>query len=257
MNDSLRQLLRTLVGPLMLFAMLASAPAQAATLSLLAGTLAEGDQNIGYPLNLDLFKQAPMRYQQVYSTGVFQGLSGAFDITAIAFRTDGLVGNRFSTVLQNVRIDLSTTSRVEGGLDMVYESNVGADRRTVFSGALSVTSAAAVTAAGSRALDVVINFSSPFRFHAGSGSLLLDIFNYGGGLTSQLDAIGAAGDGMSRLFGAVGAVAATKQDSTGLVTQFTMTAVTVPVPPAIYLLLSAVAGLLLMVPRRRSVTVRG
>jgi len=257
MNDSFWQQRRTLMVPILLLVMLASAPARSATVSVLAGTLGEGNANIGYPLNPSMFKKGAMRYQQIYSAGIFSSLSGIYEINSIAFRTDGDVGNRFPRTSLDVQISLSTTSRAVDGLDNSFDNNIGADRTTVFAGSLSISSAHALTSSGSRALDVVINFTSPFRYRIGSANLLLEIFNYSGGLTSQLDAISSGADGMSRLLAYDVSSTADKQDSTGLVTQFTMTAVTVPLPPGIYLLLTAAGGLLLMAPRRRVAAARG
>jgi hypothetical protein len=253
MTETVRQLPRTVV-PLLLAA-LASGPAQAATVSLLAGTVAEGDANVGYPLNTALFNGGAMRYQQIYSDSLFASLNGVYEINAIAFRTDGTQGNSFASTTLDLRIDLSTSSAAVNGLDMIFGNNVGNDRTTVFNGPLSLSSAHALTASGSRAFDVVINFTSPFRFTAGTGSLLLDIFNYSGGLTSQLDGISAGGDGMSRLFAYDLSPRAGRQDSTGLVTEFRLTTAPVPLPAAFQLLLTAVGTLLLIAQRRTAMAV--
>jgi hypothetical protein len=249
------QRFRTLRVPMLLLAMLFAAEARAATVTVLAGTLTEGNANIGFPLNATLFRQIPMRYQQVYSAGYFAHLSGDYAITAIAFRTDGAVGRSFATTLADIRIDLSTTSAKVDALDMTFGANVGDDVQTVFDGALSISSAHRLTTDNAREFDVVIRFSRPFRFTVGSGNLLLDIFNYSGGLTSQLDGTKQPGDGMSRLLGddvANGRL----RDSTGLMTQFTMEPIATPVPGAVYLLLGPFAALL-MAARRRGAVAQG
>jgi hypothetical protein len=114
----------------------------------------------------------------------------------------------FASTLSSVRIDLSTTSVNSSTLGLTFASNVGADNTTVHNGALSLSSTA--TGPGPRPFDVIITLATPFVYDPSAGNLLLDVRNFGGGLTTQFDAVGPGTIGTNRVW------ANNVNDSTGL-----------------------------------------
>lgn len=108
------------------------------------------------------------RYQQVYAGSQV----GSGSISQIAFRP------KFDafppTVIPNVTITLSTTSRAVTGLDTTFANNVGADVKTVFLGDLTLSSAGG-SFGGPDPFDIVIPLQTPFVFNPTGGNLLLDV----------------------------------------------------------------------------------
>lgn len=220
------------------------AGARAATVLIAgAGAGTEGDYNSGYPFNTSLFRGGSMRFQQVYGANEFAALPGPQYLTTIAFRADGAYGEQFAAVAIDLRIDLSTTPAGADGLSPTFADNIGPDRRTVLAGAITLSSAATAVAGGTRFFDIVLALTDPFLFDPARGNLLLDIRSYGTTTTTQMDAVNVRADGLSRVvahdaYATVGAA-----DTVGLVTQFTFQPQPVPLPPALCLLVPALAVL--------------
>ena len=196
------------------------------------------------------------RYQQVYGSTHFGALSGPELITQIAFRPDGSQGAFGPHSFGNVEIKLSTTSAVPDLLSSTFANNVGADETTVYSGALSLSSAA--TGSGPLDFDVIITLQTPFLYNPTLGNLLFEFVNFSGDsfTTFALDADNTANNGVSRLFGETPTSTNGQLSSTGLVTQFTTQSnpvVAVPEPSTFLLFASGLGGLL-AVRRRRSQT---
>src|SRR5438874_808260 len=138
-----------------------------------------------------------VRYQQVYAASEFPTIP--ILITGIAFRPNYLIapthdlGVPFSTVLSNVQIDLSTTTKAPGGLSVTFANNVGSDVTTVRSGALPLSSSFTGPPCGGQGycgpknFDIVINFTTPFLYNPQQGNLLLDVRNFGGGASNVFD----------------------------------------------------------------------
>jgi hypothetical protein len=180
----------------------------------------------------------------VYASSEFP--AGVDQITQIAFRPDAGSGAAFSSTLSNIQIDLSTTSAAPDGLSTTFASNVGADDTTVFSGSLSLSSAFTGPAGGPKAFDIIINLTTPFFYHPGAGNLLLDVRNFGGGITTVFDAQATTGDGISRVLSlpVFGVDADTGVvDTLGLVTRFTVSSASVPEPATPALLGIGLAGI--------------
>jgi PEP-CTERM motif len=253
LNKSIRMTMKTnalkLIASLVVCGLAASAQAQ----TLVAPgnlTSTEGDSNNGFPFNIQVQSLSSQRYQQVYDASLFSSLpAGGVEITGIAFRVDDSFGNSFSSTLPDIQLDLSTTSAGESTLSTTFASNVGGDDKIVFAaGPLSLSG----TGGGSpNPFDVIINFSQPFAYNPANGNLLLDVHNFGGGLTTQFDATDISGDGMSRVttyIGQdVGSATANLSDSNGLVTEF----IYQPVPEPTTLALAGLSGLSLLLFRRQ------
>jgi hypothetical protein len=194
----------------------AGSPAQPSNTVVVPNSLAgvEGSTGNSYPFNIGLTNT--MRYQQVYGASEFGALpvGGAF-ITGIAFRSDAGWGS-FSATLPAVQINLSTTPKAPDGLSATFGNNVGNNDTIVFSGALTLRSAASGSPA---AFDILIPFSTAFFYNPGGGNLLLDVRNSGGGTSSQFDAVSTAGDSVSRLDNLVNSTTG-GADTLGLVTEF-------------------------------------
>lgn len=223
------------------------AAAHAATV-LIAGASAgtDGNYNSGFPFNTSLFGGGSMRLQQVYEAGEIAALPGPQYLTTIAFRADGAHGNGFAAVTLDLRIDLSTTLLDADNLSPTFTENIGPDRHTVFEGAITLSSSATALAGGAKVFDIMLALADPFLFDPARGNLLLDIRSYGTTTTTQMDAVNARADGLSRVVARDVRATAGAADTVGLVTRFTFQPQPVPLPPAIWLLatsLVALAGL--------------
>jgi hypothetical protein len=136
--------------------------------------------------NLYPFNGAPIRYQQVVSATEFSG--GAGWINQIVLRPDASSGAAFSETLTNVQINLSTTKTPINGMSKTFAKNVGSDETIVWQGALPLSSAFSGPGGGPMAFDIVINLQTPFFYDSTQGNLLLDVRNFSGGSTTQMDA---------------------------------------------------------------------
>jgi hypothetical protein len=197
-------------------------------------TATEGNSNNAFPF--DIGDGASMRYQQVYGASDFSAvpMGGGF-ITQIAFRPDADGGAAFSSTLPSIRIDLSTTTAAVDGLGTTFADNVGANDTIVYGGAsgapLSLSSAFTGPAGGPKDFEILVNLTTPFFYNPAAGNLLLDVRNFGGGMTTAFDAVDTLGDSVSRASTNVSDVnssSADFTDSLGLVTRFTFQAVPEP-----------------------------
>jgi hypothetical protein len=204
----------------------------------------EGASNNGFPFNLaNAGGGSSMRYQQVYTSADFSALTAPSLITAILFRPDAQTGAAFSSTLSNVTIDLSTTSATPSTLSSTFANNVGANNTVVHTGSLSLSSAFTGPAGGPKAFDIVINLSTPFLYDPAAGNLLLDVTNFGGGATTQFDAVPVGDAHVNRVWVTNSTSAATGTvdgGSAGLVTEFQFTSA-VPEPSALLLLGTCIA----------------
>jgi len=149
--------------------------------------------------------------------------NGAGWITQIALRPDAPSGAAFSETLPSVAIYLSTTNRPYNNLSKTFATNIGTDVTNVYTGALRLSSAFSGPDAGPKDFDIVITLQTPFWYDPSAGNLLLDVANYSGGRTTQLDAQDAP-DTTSRIWSLdVSSPKATGSDpfpSVGLVIRF-------------------------------------
>jgi len=189
---------------------------------------AEGNTDLGYPFSV----AGTMRYQQVYNASQFGAIpSGGELITQIAFRPDGIYGYGFTHTIGNIQIDLSTTAGAPGSLSLTFANNVGVNDKTVFNGALTLSSADTGPAGGPRNFDILIPLATPFFYNPAAGNLLIDIRNFsdgnsGGTIIPELDAAVGAASQMGRVWAldanATAASFPSWQDTVGMVTAFTV-----------------------------------
>jgi hypothetical protein len=235
------------------FLVLATAATGATLVVPGANTAVEGATNNGLPFNIGLFNFSTIRYQQVYDSSEFP--SGTILITGMRFRPDSIVGDAFAAVLPDVDIYLSTTSASAGALSSIFADNLGADNTMVLTGTIALSSAA--TGAGPRDFDIEFLFTTPFSYNPANGNLLLDVFNFGGGTTTQFDAIStsavtarvfsSAADGVNDAEGGA-------PSRLGLITQFIYErASDEPVPePSTYLMMAGGLAAISLLRRRNS-----
>ena len=221
----------------------------------------EGNGHYGFPFNLDPFGILSQRYQQIFGASEFASVSGLFLITKIAFRADSDTqlfffpdgqpfSGPFSSTIANIQINLSTTSKAPGGLSVNFAENVGSDNTVVYSGALLLSSAFTGPMQGPKDFDIVITLQTPFAYDAAAGNLLLDVRNFSGGSTRQFDAHLAFSNPISRAFtlgsdvnSPVATIAEASGTSlSGLVTQFTVSSVSVSLADKAVELAKSVVG---------------
>jgi hypothetical protein len=141
------------------------------------------------------------RYQQVFDSSQFAALPQPELITEIAIRPDAQFGTAGTVSFSNVMLSLSTTSAAPDALSSSFAANIGADATTVYSGALTLTTANTGPAAGPRDFDVVISFLVPFLYDPSAGNLLLEFRNFGTRTGGNIfDATNVLGDGTSRVY---------------------------------------------------------
>jgi hypothetical protein len=146
----------------------------------------DGPDNGGYPFNIEPFFLSSLRYLQLFPADEFTGVPIA--ITGLAFRPDREHGGPFKSVLPNVQISLSTTSRQPDELRARFADNIGADETVVHTGPLLLSGSFSGPHRGPLAFDIVIPFTAPFLYDPRNGNLLLDVRNFSGGSTTQFDA---------------------------------------------------------------------
>ena len=200
------------------------------------------------------------RYQQVYNGASF-GFTGPQLITQITFRPDATYGTAFSTTIPNIQIDLSTSSKTAGNLSTTFANNVGADDTVVFgSGSLALSSSFTAGLGNTKAFDIIINLATPFLYDPSMGSLLMDVrlkdsgyaspVHYFDTQTSSLDGIARVSTGNAGNYLNTVADPMTS-DTSGLVTQFSFSAVPEPGSYACLAGLSALGIMSLSVRRNR------
>lgn len=203
---------------------LPTASAYAQNLSLvvpssLAAT--EGSDNNSYPFNLYPVEVSSMRFQQVYSAAQF-GIH-RLRITALRFRPDSEQGSSFFSFIDDVQIRLSTTPMAVDSLSTTFAANVGSDDMIVYPRQnLTLSSDFTGSALGPMTFDVGMVLNNPFIYEPTGGNLLLDVRTFACTAdTVVLDATGAGGDSLSRVYALDVNAATGTADTLGLITQFT------------------------------------
>ena len=163
----------------------------------------------------------PINYQQVYDASGFT--SGAVDIAGLRFKvSQDIHGRAFGPTPISLIVDLSTTSITPSTITGDFAANRGANDQVVFSGTTQLSSA------GGNVFDVLIPFTTSFRFDPSVGNLLVGL-NVTSGTTNVPFEAGNSSLLGRNFFG-------NPQSGYGLATQF----VTTPVPePETYALMFA------------------
>jgi hypothetical protein len=177
-----------------------------------------------------------VEYQQVYGAGLFPG---AISITGLTFFNNNFVPGSIADA--NYAISFSTTAAAVNGLSATFANNLGSDNQVFFSGALGglIGPANQFTLTG-----------TPFTYNPALGNLLLTVTSDGTGMNFSvfLDFLSNAPAGtFSRAYSFdTSGVARNLENDTGLVTEFTYSAVVsaVPEPASLFLLGSALLAIL-------------
>lgn len=131
------------------------------------------------PAPLRFYGNSGSRVQQVYDSSFF---SGPLQIDGLSFRAfpgaapSGFFSNSVSVSDILVRLSTTAVSANEASGSQpsaTFASNLGADLTTVFSGPLTLTTAA--TGVGPQPFDYTINFDTAFMYDPSGGNLLLDV----------------------------------------------------------------------------------
>jgi len=144
-----------------------------------------------------------LRIQEVYGSANFPP-DTAMWITELCYRPDLVFGNAFNTTVNDIQINLSTTSRNPDALSFTYAQNVGPDDTVVFDGMLQISSQFTGLPGGPRDFDIRIPLTTPFLYDPGAGNLLVDIRNFSGSGASLLSGQRITGDSASRTAGGLG-----------------------------------------------------
>ena len=137
-----------------------------------------GPGNAQGPAPFNYYGSAGSHVQEIYASRLF---AGPVSIDGFSFRAyPGAAPSFFfgNTVnISNAVIRLSTTQAgadESGSLPSAdFADNLGMDATTVYSGALTLTTAA--TGMDPQPFDYTVNFSTPFLYNPGAGNLLLDV----------------------------------------------------------------------------------
>lgn len=185
----------------------------------------EGNANNSIPFN-NFFSAIGIRYQQVFAAREFTSIDIKPQwITQIAFRPNGgLADSAFSSTIDKLLINLSTSKSGPDALSKTFEDNVGSDATTVYSGSLFLSSADTGPSGGPKDFDIIIDLQKPFLYDPNQGNLLLDVRTFSYSKTASFDAEKTFGDSISRVYSFdPNASIADVADTTGLVTKFTTT----------------------------------
>lgn len=210
-----------------------------------------------------------IRTQLVYDASLFGAVSTPQLITAIQFRPIDPAGGIFGTTLDvsDVRLQLSTTQRSDENrnpLSTTFADNIGADVTTVYTGPLSLTTSSTLLANGTRAFDYTITLQNGFVYDPSAGNLLLDTLVPTGesirgngffGAFPRFDTTSQVNDGIFSVRNITsGSATMGTLATSGPVTRFVTTDVTVvPEPSSITLVGVAAVSLLLGKRLRRRV----
>lgn len=182
----------------------------------------EGNANNSYPFNIfPVFNiGGELRLQQVYNASQFG--THRLMVTGLEFRPDGTQGTGFSSFIDDIQINLSTTASSADNMNASFAANLGADNAIVVPRSnLVLTSNLLGLPLGPKDFDIHIELTTPFVYRPTLGNLLLDVRVYKSlADTTVLDAERTTGDSVSRLYATSVGAANGARDTLGLVTRF-------------------------------------
>lgn len=242
-------------------------PAAATVFTILPGGFENQGGGFQGPAPLRFPGGGGSRSQLVYESSLFGDFDGPRSITGLDLRTfPGIAPSLFfgnSVTASNVVIRLSTTARGDEGnpLSTTFATNVGADEAVVFSGRLTLTTAANGSLPVSP-FDYSIDFATPFTFDPDLGNLLIDVLvpsdatvapNVGFGFLT-FDTVNALNDGVFSVINLTsGGAAAGTQSTAGPIVRLRSEALpeTVAVSEPALLSLFGIGAMGLALRRRR------
>jgi hypothetical protein len=180
---------------------------------------------------------APLRYQQLYESRLFEHILSPIIITEIAFRPDALFGTDLSAMISDISMSMSTTHLNEfslSGTDL--DSNLGSGNIEVMP-RRSLFVSTSVAGGTPKAFDFVITLDQPFVFDPAAGNLLIEVNNFSAEKlrdtfsSGHLDASESIGDGLARAWSFLPTAPGFGTDSWALVTRFSYARV--PEAPAL------------------------
>ena len=226
-----------------------------------------GTGNAQAPTPFNYYGSTGSQVQQIYASSFFPV---AELISGFSFRAyPGAAPSVFfsnSVDISDVVIQLSTTSAgadESGSLpSTTFADNLGGDTTTVFSGALTLTTAA--TGIGAQPFDYTVTFSTPFLYNPSAGNLLLDITIPSGATVSgsgfgflTFDTVNTIDDGIYSVVNIGDGEAASGTLSTaGAITAFSASPAAVP-EPGTWLTMITGFGILGLAMRKRRATAEG
>jgi len=179
----------------------------------------EGDSANAFPFNIGRYgSPTSQRYQQIYAPNQFSGLGGT--ISQIRFRADATSGQAFPPTNMNVDIYLGYAATTTTNPSPTFANNIGPQYTMVYSGSLTLSSAA--TGGPPHNFDIIVDVQDSFSYDPAVGPLLLDVFMYSRPYTTYFDASSASQNATARIYasGSVSDPSGTVGYNYGLVTMF-------------------------------------
>ena len=200
-----------------------------------------GTGNAQAPTPFNYYGSSGSQVQQIYASSFFPGEEL---ISGFSFRAyPGAAPSFFfsNTVnISDVVIQLSTTSAgadESGSLpSATFADNLGSDATTVYSGALTLSTAA--TGIGAQPFDYTVTFSQPFLYDPADGNLLLDVTIPSGAKVSgsgfgflTFDTVNTIDDGIYSVVNiSSGSASSGTLSTAGAITSFVVSPVAAPEP---------------------------
>jgi hypothetical protein len=193
-----------------------SVPLNAATV-----TFESSQGNNGFPFNIDGANLPSQHYQQIYSATPFG--TSSVSITGLSFRPfrDSRSTAFGPSTLPSISISLGYSPTTYLTPSSTYASNI-TGAKSVRSGPLTLSSS------GGAAYDILVPIGA-FTYDPTLGDLVVDIFNNGGGTTTQFE-FGAGLFSRVYSYSDPNGSSGTIQVGRGLATQFTTSAIAAAVP---------------------------
>jgi hypothetical protein len=124
-------------------------------------------------------------------------------IRELRFRPSAVHGQAFSTVISNLQINMSVTSKIPfPTFGFTFANNTGTNDTVVFQGQVAISSAFSGPVNGPKAFDIVIPLTTPYLYDPSRGNLLIDYRNFSGSSAALID-VGPSSSLAARAFGPI------------------------------------------------------